>query len=48
MGGYGAFKLALNHPERFAAAVSLSGALSLGDEFITRLREWEQTGDSNI
>ena len=27
MGGYGAFKLALNHPERFAAAASLSGAL---------------------
>ena len=29
MGGYGAFKLALNHPERFAAAASLSGALDL-------------------
>ena len=27
MGGYGAFKLALNHPERYAAAASLSGAL---------------------
>lgn len=27
MGGYGAFKLALNQPERFAAAISLSGAL---------------------
>ncbi len=27
MGGYGAFKLALSHPERFAAAASLSGAL---------------------
>ncbi|MDN6400358.1 MAG: esterase family protein [Brachybacterium sp.] len=27
MGGFGAFKLALNHPERFAAAASLSGAL---------------------
>ncbi len=27
MGGYGAFKLALNHPGRFAAAASLSGAL---------------------
>ena len=30
MGGYGAFKLALTHPERFAAAASLSGALDLG------------------
>jgi putative tributyrin esterase len=27
MGGYGAFKLALRQPERFAAAASLSGAL---------------------
>lgn len=29
MGGFGAFKLALNHPDRFAAAASLSGALDL-------------------
>ncbi|MDA3962062.1 MAG: alpha/beta hydrolase-fold protein [Planctomycetota bacterium] len=29
MGGFGAFKLALNRPERFAAAASLSGALFL-------------------
>ena len=29
MGGFGAFKLALNHPERFAAAASLSGALDV-------------------
>jgi S-formylglutathione hydrolase FrmB len=29
MGGFGAFKLALNLPERFAAAASLSGALDL-------------------
>lgn len=27
MGGYGAFKLALRHPDRFSAAASLSGAL---------------------
>lgn len=27
MGGFGAFKLALNHPRRFGAAASLSGAL---------------------
>ncbi len=37
MGGYGAFKLALSRPERFAAAASLSGALDMravmhGDE----------------
>jgi putative tributyrin esterase len=30
MGGYGAFKLALTFPERFAAAASLSGALDVG------------------
>ncbi|WP_068619130.1 alpha/beta hydrolase [Paenibacillus tuaregi] len=29
MGGYGAFKLALSHPERYAAAASLSGALDI-------------------
>jgi len=29
MGGYGAFKLALTHPERFSAAASLSGALDI-------------------
>lgn len=29
MGGYGAFKLALRHPDRFAAAASLSGALDM-------------------
>jgi S-formylglutathione hydrolase FrmB len=29
MGGYGAFKLALSHPERYAAAASLSGAVDI-------------------
>jgi len=29
MGGYGAFKLALTHPDRYAAAASLSGAVSI-------------------
>ncbi|MFA4945261.1 MAG: alpha/beta hydrolase family protein [Lentisphaeria bacterium] len=29
MGGYGAFKLALRHPDRFAAAGSFSGALDM-------------------
>src|SRR5688572_14526460 len=31
MGGYGAFKLALSHPERYAAAASLSGAVDLNE-----------------
>ncbi len=29
MGGYGAFKLALTHPERYSAAASFSGALNM-------------------
>ena len=29
MGGYGALKLALRHPDRFAAAASLSGAVDV-------------------
>lgn len=29
MGGYGAFKLAVSHPERYGAAASLSGALDM-------------------
>src|SRR5215212_6436429 len=31
MGGYGTFKLALMHPERYAAAASLSGGLDVVD-----------------
>ncbi len=31
MGGYGAMRLALTHPERFAAAASFSGAVDLAD-----------------
>ena len=31
MGGYGAFKLALSCPEKYAAAASLSGALDMGE-----------------
>jgi S-formylglutathione hydrolase FrmB len=37
MGGYGAFKLALSYPERFAAAASLSGALDVVE--LTRREE---------
>ncbi|ADW16638.1 esterase [Desulfobulbus propionicus DSM 2032] len=37
MGGYGAFKLALTHPQRYAAAASLSGALD-----VVRLAKEEQ------
>lgn len=42
MGGYGAFKLALSHPEQYSAAASLSGALSLSaiEDSDSLLPEW--------
>ena len=51
MGGYGAFKLALAHPERFAAAASLSGAVDVrevvSDEGENPDEDW-LTGMRNI
>ncbi|MBS4177543.1 alpha/beta hydrolase [Lederbergia citrea] len=44
MGGYGAFKLALRHPDRFAAAASLSGALDL----VGSLRKGERSLFDNV
>ncbi len=40
MGGYGAFKLALTHPDRFAAAASFSGALDMAMAIRGRDRKW--------
>jgi putative tributyrin esterase len=40
MGGYGAFKVALSHPDRYAAAASLSGALDLSKDFSIKDPEW--------
>ncbi|GGJ07582.1 esterase [Alicyclobacillus cellulosilyticus] len=40
MGGYGAFKLALRHPDRFAAAASLSGALDVAARAAAGTEEW--------
>jgi len=40
MGGYGAFKLALTHPEHYAAAASLSGAVDIREV----VRAWSATG----
>jgi S-formylglutathione hydrolase FrmB len=40
MGGYGALRLALAHPRKFAAAASFSGAL----DYVRRLRESGKTG----
>ena len=46
MGGYGAFKLALTLPNRFAAAASLSGALdqagAMDRRFSERDAEWQR------
>jgi putative tributyrin esterase len=39
MGGYGAFKWALNKPDFFAAAASLSGALVMGPERIHEIKQ---------
>ena len=41
MGGYGAFKMALSHPDRFAAAASLSGALDAATLAKGREVVWE-------
>ena len=40
MGGYGAMLLALNHPERFACAASISGALDVYQ--MIRTHEWPE------
>lgn len=41
MGGYGAFKMALSHPDRFAAAASLSGALDVAELAGLKDPAWE-------
>jgi S-formylglutathione hydrolase FrmB len=41
MGGYGAFKLALSYPERFAAAASLSGVLDVCEIVQLGLPDWQ-------
>ena len=40
MGGYGAFKLVLRFPDRFAAGASLSGALDIGERSKDRQEEF--------
>lgn len=42
MGGYGAFQLALSHPDRFAAAASLSGALDIASNVHSRDLNWQK------
>lgn len=43
MGGYGAMKLALRRPERFAAAASLSGGLDVAARPNLHADEWRRT-----
>ncbi len=46
MGGYGALRLALAHPDRFASAVSHSGAVEFGHRLLTHhetaIPEWKR------
>lgn len=42
MGGYGAFKLALKHPDLFRAAASLSGALAMRGRFDSGEESWHR------
>ncbi len=46
MGGYGAFKLALTYPERYSAAVSLSGVTDIVYRFC-ECRFWREHGVAN-
>lgn len=41
MGGHGAFKLALNYPDRYAAAASLSGVMDISSPWVKRERSYE-------
>jgi S-formylglutathione hydrolase FrmB len=43
MGGFGAFKLALNMPERFAAAASFSGALDMATRWENAKKDMPET-----
>lgn len=49
MGGYGAMKLALNHPERFGAAASFSGAVDIASSSKRHRDNWKRiTGGKSI
>ncbi|MFL0246377.1 alpha/beta hydrolase [Candidatus Clostridium stratigraminis] len=47
MGGYGAFKIALSCPEKYAAAASLSGALDM-TEIVSTVDDTDNAGLYNI
>ena len=48
MGGYGAFKIALNLPERYAAAASLSGVLDIQSAWMRNSDFFPEVFDENI
>lgn len=48
MGGYGAFKAVLSHPEKYSAGASLSGSLDMSSSVLTRTDETLKTEFSNI
>ncbi|NMB97406.1 MAG: esterase family protein [Clostridiaceae bacterium] len=48
MGGYGAFKLALSYPERYAAAASLSGAVDIAELAREMHKEYTKTNNENV
>ena len=50
MGGYGAMKIALTYPERFAAAASLSGALDVcNTKWVSSIKNYQQIfGDEPV
>ena len=47
MGGYGAFKIALSHPDRYAAAVSFSGVTDIVYRFCG-CGAWPEDGEANF
>ena len=48
MGGYGAFKLALTYPDRYAAAASLSGAVDIAGLVKEMHEEYVKTNNENM
>ncbi len=47
MGGYGALKFALSHPEKYSAAASLSGAFNINSEYRLNMLMSEHTVDGD-
>jgi len=48
MGGYGALKLVMSHPDKFAAGASLSGSLNMAESILSESNEKEKKELINI